>query len=45
MPSNVLLIGNIPLGSANAVFEAVGASLGGLVRRIPDGAGDPGARE
>jgi methionine synthase II (cobalamin-independent) len=37
MPSNVLLIGSIPLGSASAVFEAVGATLGGLVRRIPDG--------
>jgi hypothetical protein len=33
----VLLVGSVPLGSTHAVFEAVAASLGGLVRRIPDG--------
>jgi hypothetical protein len=33
----VLLIGSIPLGTARAVFDAVGTTLDGLVRRIPDG--------
>jgi hypothetical protein len=33
----VLLVGSVPLGSASAVFEAVAASLGGMVKRIPDG--------
>lgn len=37
MPRNVLLIGSIPLGSARRVFETVGATLDGLVRRMPDG--------
>ena len=37
MTRNVLLIGSVPLGSADAVFEAVAGSLDGLVRRIPDG--------
>ena len=37
MPRNVLLIGSIPLGSARRVFETVGATLDGLVRRVPDG--------
>lgn len=34
---NVLLVGSVPLESPSAVFEAVGDTLGGLVRRIPDG--------
>jgi hypothetical protein len=33
----VLLVGSVPLQSASAVFEAVGAHLSGLVKRIPDG--------
>ncbi len=33
----VLLVGSVPLRPARAVFEAVAANLGGLVRRIPDG--------
>ena len=33
----VLLVGSIPLGSSRAVFEAVNASLAGIVKRIPDG--------
>jgi hypothetical protein len=33
----VLLLGSVPLESSTAVFEAVSAALGGLVRRIPDG--------
>lgn len=33
----VLLIGSVPLESAEAVFGAVAASLGDLVKRIPDG--------
>jgi hypothetical protein len=33
----VLLVGSVPLESASAVFEAVAGSLGGLVKRIPDG--------
>jgi hypothetical protein len=37
MPRDVLLIGSIPLGSARAVFETVGAVLDGRVRRVPDG--------
>lgn len=37
MARQVLLIGSIPLGSARRVFETVGATLDGLVRRIPDG--------
>jgi hypothetical protein len=34
---SVLLLGSVPLKSPTAVFEAVAAALGGLVRRIPDG--------
>src|SRR5262249_2810023 len=37
----VLLLGSVPLGSAREVFEVVGSSLGGLVRRIPDGETGP----
>jgi len=37
MTRNVSLVGSVPLGSARAVFEAVGASLDGNIRRIPDG--------
>ncbi len=33
----VLLLGSVPLGSAAEVFEAAGATLGELARRIPDG--------
>jgi hypothetical protein len=33
----ILLVGSVPLDSATAVFEKVGAALGGLIRRIPDG--------
>ena len=33
----ILLVGSIPLSSAAEVFEKVSASLGQLVRRIPDG--------
>jgi hypothetical protein len=37
----VLLLGSVPLASARNVFEAVAASLGDLVRRIPDGETGP----
>ena len=37
MARNVLLIGSIPLGYTQSVFEAVGASLDGLIPRTPDG--------
>lgn len=37
MTRNVSLVGSVPLGSARAVFEAVGETLGGAIRRIPDG--------
>jgi hypothetical protein len=37
----VLLLGSVPFGSAREVFEAVGSSLGGFVRRIPDGETGP----
>ena len=37
MSRNILLIGSIPLGTSRAVFDTVGATLDGLVRRIPDG--------
>jgi hypothetical protein len=41
MPNNktrpVLLVGSVPLESSTAVFEVVAASLGGIVKRIPDG--------
>jgi hypothetical protein len=33
----VLLVGSVPLESSSAVFETVSSSLGGLVKRIPDG--------
>jgi len=33
----VLLVGSVPLATPAAVFEAVAAALGRLVRRIPDG--------
>jgi len=33
----VLLVGSVPLGSAADVFEVVGANLGDLIRRVPDG--------
>jgi hypothetical protein len=33
----VLLVGSVPLESSAAVIEVVAASLGGLVKRIPDG--------
>jgi hypothetical protein len=33
----VLLVGSVPLASSTAVFEAVAAALGTLVRRMPDG--------
>src|SRR5262245_44713286 len=33
----VLLVGSVPLESPRAVFDAVAVSLGGLVKRIPDG--------
>jgi hypothetical protein len=36
-PRQVLLLGSVPLSSANEVFETVAAALGPLVRRIPDG--------
>lgn len=39
MTHDVSLVGSVPLGSARAVFEAVGASLQGRIRRIPDGEG------
>ncbi len=37
----VLLVGSVPLGSAEAVFEACAAALGGRVRRLPDGETGP----
>lgn len=33
----VLLVGSVPLETSKAVFESVGAMLGGLAKRIPDG--------
>jgi hypothetical protein len=33
----VLIVGSVPLESSSAVMEAVAGSLGGLVKRIPDG--------
>jgi hypothetical protein len=39
LPRTVLLIGSIPLNSADKVFEAVAGALHGLVGRIPDGEG------
>lgn len=37
----VLLVGSVPLSSAEEVFEAVGAELGAFVKRIPDGETGP----
>lgn len=37
MPRNVLLIGSVPLETAERVFDVVGRELDGLVRRVPDG--------
>lgn len=37
MARDVLLIGSIPLKSADDVFSAVGRALGGHIQRIPDG--------
>ena len=36
-PREVLLVGSVPLRPAAKVFEAVGAHLGPLAPRIPDG--------
>ena len=36
-PAEVHLCGSIPLAGAGAVFKAVSETLGGAVRRIPDG--------
>ena len=36
-PPGVLLVGSVPLADAEAVFRAVGSTLGDRVRRIPDG--------
>ncbi|HLZ70505.1 MAG TPA: hypothetical protein VKV26_11450 [Dehalococcoidia bacterium] len=33
----VLLVGSVPLGSAEEVFRTTGELLGGLLRRVPDG--------
>ena len=33
----VLLVGSVPFGSVAEVFEVVGANLGDLIRRVPDG--------
>lgn len=37
MTREVLLVGSVPLDSAEDVFSTVGRELNGLVRRIPDG--------
>lgn len=37
MARDVLLVGSVPLASADDVFSAVGRELGGLIHRIPDG--------
>jgi len=37
MARDVLLVGSVPLPSADEVFSAVGRELDGLIRRIPDG--------
>src|SRR5262245_5462846 len=34
---DILLVGSVPLANAEAVFRAVGQTLGERVRRIPDG--------
>lgn len=38
---SVLLVGSIPLSSAEEVFEVVGSELGTFVKRIPDGETGP----
>lgn len=38
---SVLLVGSVPLSSAEEVFEAVGSELGAFVKRIPDGETGP----
>lgn len=38
---SVLLVGSVPLSSAEEVFEAVSSQLGTLVKRIPDGETGP----
>lgn len=37
MARDILLVGSVPLGSAEEVFSAVGRELDGLIHRIPDG--------
>ncbi len=37
----VLLVGSVPLGSAEAVFETCAAALGSRLRRLPDGETGP----
>lgn len=37
MDREILLVGSIPMKSAEDVFSTVGRELGGLVKRIPDG--------
>lgn len=37
----VLLVGSVPLGSAEQVFTACAAALGGQVKRLPDGETGP----
>lgn len=38
---SVLLVGSIPLSSAEEVFEAISSELGKLIKRIPDGETGP----
>ena len=38
---SILLVGSVPLSSAEEVFEAVGSELGTFVERIPDGETGP----
>jgi len=37
MARNVHLVGSVPMGSANEVFETVSAALGPRLKRLPDG--------
>jgi hypothetical protein len=37
MARNLYLVGSVPLGSANEVFETVSAALGPRIKRLPDG--------
>src|SRR5690606_27832431 len=39
---DVLIVGSVPLGGAEAVFRALAGALGARVRRLPDG--ETGAR-